>query len=121
MLCGRAAGQQLHFRATDGEPLAFCGMHSKPTFAKLVRGLRGHLLNMGGPPLFVPCQFQRQPAGPALGQRDPDLPWRRCLPSAETSTCTHAQHGAFCPLPSPTHQVDEMVEGKLALDAVPLE
>ncbi|KAL4452519.1 hypothetical protein ABPG75_008181 [Micractinium tetrahymenae] len=36
VLCGRAAGQQLHFRTTDGEPLAFCALHSKPTFAKLV-------------------------------------------------------------------------------------
>ena len=34
--CGRAAGQHLAFRATDGEPLPFCGLHSKPAFSKMV-------------------------------------------------------------------------------------
>lgn len=38
VLCGRAAGQQLTFRATDGEPLAFCELHSRPAFEKMVSG-----------------------------------------------------------------------------------
>jgi hypothetical protein len=37
VLCGRAAGQQLTFRAQDGEPLQFCELHSRPTFEKMVR------------------------------------------------------------------------------------
>lgn len=36
VLCGRAAGQQLTFRATDGEPLAFCELHSRPAFEQMV-------------------------------------------------------------------------------------
>lgn len=39
VLCGRAAGQQLTFRATDGEPLAFCELHSRPAFDKMVRAV----------------------------------------------------------------------------------
>ena len=40
VLCARGAGQQLAFRATDGEPLAFCELHSRPAFEKLVRSSR---------------------------------------------------------------------------------
>lgn len=39
VLCARAAGQHLTFRATDGEPLAFCELHSRPTFEKMVSGV----------------------------------------------------------------------------------
>lgn len=37
VLCGHVAGQTLTFRSTDGEPLAFCELHSRPAFEKLVR------------------------------------------------------------------------------------
>ena len=39
VLCGRAAGQLLAFRRTDGEPLAFCRQHSTPAYEEVREAL----------------------------------------------------------------------------------
>ena len=73
VLCGRAAGQQLTFRATDGEPLAFCELHSRPAFEKMVRG------GCKEPGLHVKQRVKRLPHADALvgpgraGLRSPDV------------------------------------------------
>lgn len=96
VLCGRAAGQQLMFRASDGEPLPFCDLHSKPAFEKMVRCL--HVACSGGPDL-------------AAGVH-------RLVAAARGRSSAGFAQGAECLPPSPLScsQVEEYVDGKRLLE-----